>query len=187
FDAEAGHRHDADAVAVLFTKQRHGSARDRFLGILHVGVNRRVAQALLVHDPLDLENLLTRQRREMDEIETQAIWCDERSGLLDVTAQHLPECRMQKVRGGVMPPRGVADVGGHLRSDKVARVDHAADDLHSVQPWPCADAEDTGDLRLAMRRADRSDVRDLAAGLEIKRRLRKRDEAVLTGSEAVNG
>ena len=90
-DAEARHRHHADALAVLLAEQRHGSAGDRLLRLFHVGLHWCVSQHLLVDDLFDRENLLACQRREVNEIESQTIGSHERPRLLDVTAQHLPQ------------------------------------------------------------------------------------------------
>ncbi len=80
-------------------------------------VHRGVAANLLVDDALDPLLLVDGDRLEMDEIESQAIRRDERSRLLDVTAEHLAKRRVQQMRRGVIAPRGVAhvrvDLGGH--------------------------------------------------------------------------
>ena len=44
-----------------------------------------------------------------DEVEAQAIRRDERAGLLDMRAEHLPQRRVEQVRRGVIAPRRVAE------------------------------------------------------------------------------
>jgi hypothetical protein len=46
----------------------------------------------------------------MDEIEPQAIRGDERTRLLDVRPEHLPQRRVEQVGGGVIPPGRVSAV-----------------------------------------------------------------------------
>ena len=75
---------------------------------LDLGLHRRVLQHLLVDDLLDLEQLLARDGAEVHEVEPQPIRRDERARLLDVRAQHLPQRRVEQVRGGVVAPRRVA-------------------------------------------------------------------------------
>ena len=95
-------------------------------GRLHLGLDRRVLQDLLVDDLLDLEQLLARERREVHEVEPQPIRRDERPRLLDVRAEHLPQRRVQQVRGGVVAPRRVARrVTSTVAVTEIARLDDA--------------------------------------------------------------
>ena len=71
--AEAGNRDHAHGVAVLLAEERRRTSGDRVLRILHLGLDACVLQDLLVDDLLDLEDLVTRQRAEMLEVEAQAI------------------------------------------------------------------------------------------------------------------
>ena len=52
----------------------------------------------------------------MHEVESQTIGCHERARLLHVRAQHLSQCGVKQVGGGVVAARGVArrriDFGG---------------------------------------------------------------------------
>ena len=50
---------------------------------------------MLVDEPFDFFDLLARDRREVQEVEAQAIGCDQRSGLLDVRPQYLPQCGVE--------------------------------------------------------------------------------------------
>ena len=77
---------------------------------------------LLVDDPLDLRDLVARERREVHEVEPQAIRRHERAGLLDVRAEHLAQRRVQQVRRGVIAARRVAHLVGDLRGHQVARL-----------------------------------------------------------------
>ena len=72
-DAEAGNRHDADAVTVLLSEERHGAGRDRFLRVLHVRLHGDVPDDMLVDDALDLELMLTRDRPKVHEIEPETV------------------------------------------------------------------------------------------------------------------
>ena len=143
-------------------------------------------QDLLVDDLLDLEQLLARQCREVDEVEAQPIGRDERSGLLDVRAEHLSKRRMQQVSGRVIAPRGVADGRGDGRGHQVAPANGAAGDLDRVQSRPVRNPDDAGDRGLAVGAADRARVRHLSAGFEVERRLLERDEPGRSGLEAVD-
>ena len=121
-----GHRHDADAIAVLLAEERHRAGRHRLLRRSHLGLHRRVAVDLLVDDPLDPVELLARDRREVLEVEAQAIGRDQRARLLHVRAEHLAQRRVQQVRRGVVAPRRVARLVVDRRGDDVARLERAA-------------------------------------------------------------
>ena len=57
---------------------------------------------------------------EVHEVEPQAVGRHERAGLLDVRAEHLAQRRVEQVRGRVVAPRGVADVGVDFGGHDVA-------------------------------------------------------------------
>src|SRR5205823_5028836 len=101
--AEAWHGDDAHLVAVLFAEERHRAGGDRLLRRLDDGVDRRVLQHVLVNNLLDVEQLLARERREVDEVEAQAILGDERARLLYVRAEDLSKRSMKQVSGRVIP------------------------------------------------------------------------------------
>ena len=127
-----------------------------------------------------------RDGAEVHEVEAQPIGRDERARLLDVRAEHLPQRRVQQVRGRVVAAGRVAqagvDVGRHEVALRAARRSCTCTRVQARPRSACAD--DGGDARLAARPGDRADVGDLAAGLEIERRLGQRDEAVLARRRA---
>ena len=175
--AEPGNRDDADAVAVLLAEQRHRAAGDRLLGGAHLGLDRRVAQDLVVDQPLDLGQLVARHRLGVHEVEAQPIGGDERAGLLHVGAEHLPQRGVQQVGGRVVAPRGVAQFLVHRGAHGVVRPERALldDDLvqagaiggHAHQPLHPGPGARGGD--------DRAGVRHLAARLDVERRPVERE------------
>ena len=70
----------------------------RLVEVHDVGVHLRVREDLLVHQPLDLGELLPVHRRVMREVEAQARRLDDAAGLLHVRAEHLAQRRVQQVR-----------------------------------------------------------------------------------------
>ena len=135
--AEARDRHDADAVAVLLAEQRHRAGGDRVLRVLHVGLHRRVPQDLLVDDALDFERLFARDGAQVNEVEAQAIGRHERARLLDVTAEHLPERRVQQMSGRVVAAGRVAKAGDRRRQSRGRAVRASPRrDVHPVETRP---------------------------------------------------
>src|SRR5438045_8089651 len=97
----------------------------------NVGLHRRVAHDLGVDDPLDSIELLAGDGLEMDEIEAEPIGCDERSGLLDMRPEHLPERRVQQMRCGVVSACPVPKLTLNFGGDEVPRSERAARDAHA--------------------------------------------------------
>jgi hypothetical protein len=134
--AEAGHRHDADAIAVLLAEERHRPGGDRFLGrrtSVCTGVLREICS-------LTIRSIVESPRadgREVREVEAQPIGRDQRAGLLDVRAEHLPQRRVQQVRRGVIAPGRIATVVLHLRGDDLLRLERPRVDADLVQARPC--------------------------------------------------
>ena len=93
---------------------------------------------LLVDDALDRIDLLARDRREVHEVEPQAIGRDERSRLLDVRAEHLAQRRVQQVRRGVIAPRRVAHRVVDLRGDDLSTPEPSLFDADLVETRPSA-------------------------------------------------
>ena len=113
--AEPGHGHHADGVAVLLAEERHRAGRDGLVPRTHLGHDGSVPVDLRVHDALDLAQLRRRDRPEVHEVEAQPIRRDQRAGLLHVRAEHLPQRRVQEVRGRVVPACRVAHRIGRPR------------------------------------------------------------------------
>ena len=87
--AEAGNRDDPHPVAVFLAEERHRPRRHRFLRRSLFGDDRRVAVNLLVDDLFELQHLLARDGRGMDEVESQTIGRHQRPGLFHVRAEYL--------------------------------------------------------------------------------------------------
>ena len=82
---------------------------DGVLDALHFGrAPRSLRSTCSLTIVLDLGELGRRDRREVREVETQAVGRDERARLLHVRAEHLAQRRVQQVRGRVVAPRRVA-------------------------------------------------------------------------------
>ena len=76
-----------------------------------------VLEDVLVHQVLDVEQVLLAQPRVVSEVKAQAVRRDQRTGLLDVRPQRLPQRRVEQVRRGVIPPRRIPPLG----------IDHGGD------------------------------------------------------------
>ena len=152
---------------------------DGVLRVLDVGLHRGVVQDLLVDDALDLELLIVGHGAEVNEVEAQPIWRDERPGLLDVWAEHTAERGMKQVSGSVIASGCVANIDRDARGHEVAWPQRALGYPQRMTPGPRADLDDAGHSRLAPRAAQRPDVGHLAARLEVEGRLGEHHEAIL--------
>ena len=123
--AEVWHGDDPHAVAVFLAEQRHRAGGHRLLGRADLSLDRAIGVDLLVGHPLDLVQLVARERGEVSEVEAQPVRGDQRAGLLDMRAQHPPQGRVQQMSRGVVTARGVAKRLVDLRRDEIPDVEPA--------------------------------------------------------------
>jgi len=116
----------------------------------------------------------------------KACWGHERTGLFDVSAQHLPQRRMQQMCRGVIASRRIADRGRDVRRDDVPRLQRPVHNTDAVKSRPVRHAQHGRDLGLRARGRDRSHVGDLTARFEVERRLREGGVAFLAGLECAH-
>ena len=87
--------HDPDTLVILFAKQGLSTHLFGTLEILLEGPDRHIGADPLIHHGLDVPALLRIQSGKMREVETQALWGDEGTGLADVIPENSPECFVQ--------------------------------------------------------------------------------------------
>ena len=75
---------------------------------------------LLVHQPLDLADLLGRERPVVGEVEAGLVLVHQRALLLHVVAQHFAQRRVHEVRRGVVEHGRVAQAHVHLARSRCA-------------------------------------------------------------------
>ena len=75
---------------------------ESFFSIHLLYLNRHVFTNPLIHPHFDYIQGFGFNLRKMRKIKTESVRCHQRSGLLDVVAQHLAQCGMEDVRGGVV-------------------------------------------------------------------------------------
>ena len=168
--------------------KRHRAGGNGLVDRHHIGGDLRVAEDLLVDEPLDFEDFGGIERGVMGEIEAKPRGLDHAAGLLDVRSENLAQGGVQQVSRGVVahgrPAFGDADFGAQFvantelaeRADLVdgeagnsgARVFHDGYDLAGM----CA--------------VKRSAIADLTAGFGVERRLIENDLGFDTGGEAVD-
>ena len=122
-----------DTVPVFLAEERHRAGCHRFLCRSFFGDDRHVSAHLLVHDLLDLEHLLVRDRRRVDEIESQPVGRDERACLLHVRAEHLSQRGVEQVCRCVVSARCIASRCVDFGGDDVALVQRPAFNSIAVQ------------------------------------------------------
>ena len=141
---------------------------------LDLGLHRRVRQICSLTIRSISRELLARHGAEVHEVEAQPVRRDERSRLLDVRPEHLAQRRVQQVRRGVVAARRVADRHGDTSAVTTSRCFSVpCVDRDRVQPRPAGrrgPCPSTSRRRRPVRRCV-PDVRHLAAGFEIERRL----------------
>ena len=78
-----------------------------------------VAAHLLVHQSLDLDQLLAPNRLEVRKVEAQTVGLDQRPLLHHVVAEDMPKRGVQQVGGRMVQRRGAASTPVDLGSDGV--------------------------------------------------------------------
>mmetsp|Transcript_30041 Transcript_30041/g.68240 ORF Transcript_30041/g.68240 Transcript_30041/m.68240 type:complete len:689 (-) Transcript_30041:287-2353(-) len=177
--------HHANRVRVCLTENRPEAVDGLGLVKLHLLEAHGVGLLnLLVHNRLDLEQLVVLDRLAVREVEAQLELVDKRSLLVDLVAQHLPQREVQDMRSSVVlcnqrPPHVI-----HLDIDGVSDLQRAGLDA--------ANMEDvaskllgiiTPELGTACRNGGH--VEDLTALLRIARCLVKDDANDLAGGVAL--
>ena len=167
---EALDLHDTDDVAVLLTKQHHGT---ELACLVLRGLEREDAMPLdddAVDDVLDARQFLGRQRGLVREVEAQLVGAHGGALLAHVIAEHLLQRAVQHVRAGVVGLRRAAarrvDDRAHLLIVHQLAVLH--DDDQRLILVEANHVDDRGTARVGL---DMAGVGDLAATLGIERRL----------------
>ena len=133
-------------------------------------VQRMVRDDVLVHDPLDVGELLGRERRRVAEVEPELVGPDVGAGLGHVVAEPAAQGGVEQVGRGVVGhrrPAGLAvDPGAHpLALVKLAVLEPGDDHLVIVEP------HDVLDGRAGRVGLDPAGVGHLAAALGVEGRL----------------
>jgi len=172
---DAFHADHADAIAVLFAKERHDALAESLLvgGLAHGdGCVRPDAR---VHDLLHAAQLLRRQRAEVREVKAQPVRGHERAGLGRVRPEHLPQRPMQEVRGRMVPgdiqPALHINRGPHF----VSRVDGALEDAAPMDHQTRRRAIRVRYFHLYAGRSQPASVADLTSRFAIERRPLEHD------------
>ena len=79
-----------DALAVAVAEKRQRAAPKRLLVRILAFEDARVLAYLLVHQMLNLPQLIVRHRLDVREVEAQPVGGYQRTGLADVSAENLP-------------------------------------------------------------------------------------------------
>ncbi len=119
-----GDRDHADFVTVLLAKERHGAGVDRRAKFHFLGHDFLVLKHVLVHQNLDVEQVLRVERRVVREVKAQPVGRHQRPCLLDVRPERVPEGGVKQVRAGMVASDGVTTFGvdaslhGHIDAQR---------------------------------------------------------------------
>src|SRR5690606_34075003 len=167
-------------IAVLLAEQRHGAAVDGLVVTHMLDMGGRIGADLLVHQPLDLGQLLGPDRLEMREVEAQPVGRDQRALLGDVGAQHRAQHGMQQMSGRMVQHGGLPGSGVDPRRHRLALSQPALAQSPEVAVG-IAVFDGVLDLELDAVGQQQPPVADLAAGLGIERRAFQHHHAALAG------
>ncbi len=184
------HREVPDAqyphvLIVLLPKQRH---RTRGYGVVvahQLGLCGGIRPNLAVHEPLDLQKLFRRDRLEMRKVEAQPIGRNQRSLLLHVRTQDLPQCGMQQMGCRVIECSRAASRSIHVSAERLPHPDAPFGNPTDVGVRCAAllcvfyDESHSPACKLAR-------VADLTARFRIERRAIENDLALLSRGQLVN-
>ena len=161
---------DADAIAVLLSEQRHGSALEGGLQI-HLGRgDHDIRLHVLVDEVLDLRHLAVLHGGAVGEVEAQMIRSDQGTRLGHVGAENPPQRGVEQMGARMVeleplaPPR--LDGDGHLLVFSQGALDHS----HAVDDHLAAAVVGVLDGSLPVAPDDGAGVAHLAARLRVGRR-----------------
>src|SRR5262249_42238860 len=169
------HAHHAHAVAVLLAEERHRAAGQGLVQRLLLFRDCRVLERLVVDEALDLRDLFLRQRREVREVEAQAVGRDQRAGLFDVRPQNLAQRRGQPGRRRVIGHGPRAFFGVYMSVDRVAGLQGALFDRNAVNGHARGRRIGVGHQRTRVFVFEHANVADLSARFGVKRRAIQND------------
>ena len=128
----AAHIHHTDGVAILLAEQGDGAL---LLGLFNgqlLGDDVIALQNGLVDDGVHLAKLLGGEGGEVGKVKAQAVRLHQRTGLMDVVAQHGAQGLVQQVGGGVGAHDGLAALHIQGGGDGVAHLQGALGQLAVV-------------------------------------------------------
>ncbi len=181
FGGVVAHLQHAYVLAVLLAEQRHRAELERFLHAHVVDFGRVVGAHLLVDLAFDDRQVLGADRREVREVETQAIGGDQRALLLHVGAQHFAQGGMQQVGGRVVEDGGAAALAIDLAGQHIADLQAALGELAHVPMELARELLGVADVHLHAGAGQGAVVTDLATGLGVERSLVGQHDDVITG------
>ena len=173
---ETRHGDHPHALAVLLAEQRHRAGGNRLLRRAFLGFHRLVPEDMLVDEAFNLGQLPGGDGLVMGDVEPQPIRRHQRSGLPHMRADHGAQRRVQQVRRRMVAANIVAARGVHLGGYLVAELQCALADRRDVHARPVRlQAHHVLDGAVAVAGDQPAGVRNLAAGLQVERRLTQDD------------
>src|SRR5262249_55168946 len=83
---DVGNRNDADLLCIFLAEKRHCAGGEGLIQSHNFGFNGQILKHDAIDLLFDLLDFTIRERGEMRVIEAEAVWRDERSGLLDMSS-----------------------------------------------------------------------------------------------------
>ena len=170
------HRKHTDLVAVLLAEQRHRPGLDRISMAHQARRNVRVAAHLRVHVRLDERDLFGGERLRMAEIETEAIFRNERALLRDVRTEPIAKRGVQQVGRRMVGADAATARGIDVELHDIADADAALGNARLMRMQLAERLGRRFDNGLETASRNRSRVSGLAAGFAVERRLVGEDD-----------
>src|SRR5436190_16392898 len=163
-----GYRHDANLLLVFLAEESERAFADSLVDFHDFGFDRDVAEDNPIDLFLDLFDLALGKRREMGVIETETVWCDERSCLFHVSAERLAQYGMKNMRARMVRGDAGTAVFIDLRLNLVASPKLSIFHLDLVNDDTTNRSIGFRHSRNASGRCERSGIADLSAGFGIE-------------------
>ena len=168
---EVAHFNHTNLLAVFFAKQRHSARFLRFIQTHLLCYNIQAFLNLLIDQLLNLLNLFCCHGREMSKVEAQPVRSDQRTGLLNVFAQHGAKRLLQQMRRAVVLLCGTAALRIYAQGHILSCGQHAGNHLPYMADLAALQMNSILHPEGAVRTHDHTVVAALSSHSTIKRSL----------------
>ena len=168
FHGHTAHFHHADHVAVLLAEHGHSALLLGLLDGQHLRHHRDTIQNGVVDQLIHLCQLLRGDGLEVGEVEPQTVRLHQRTGLMDMVAQHLLQRRIQQMGSAVGAANTLAALRVNGSRHRLPHLEGAGDHLAVMHELAALILLDVVDLKFCIAAGDHAVICYLTAHFRIE-------------------